>query len=78
MIDRAKVRKVYFAIPSRDDRLNILTAKCVYDEAFEMLVSKQWVSVIAPIGQINPIHAARNRAIMDFPCHGLHRPDPLG
>lgn len=66
MIDPKTVRKVYFAIPSRDDRMNILTAKCVYDEAFEMLAFKQWISVIAPIGQLNPIHAARNRAIMDF------------
>jgi hypothetical protein len=66
MIDKAKFKKVYFAIPSRDDRMNILTAKCVYDEAFEMLVTKQWVAIIAPVGQINPIHASRNRVIMDF------------
>jgi hypothetical protein len=46
--------------------MNILTAKCVYDEAFEMLVTKQWVAIIAPVGQINPIHASRNRVIMDF------------
>lgn len=66
MIDRATFRKVYLAIPSRDDRMNILTAKCIYDEAFEMLVSKQWVSCISPIGQLNPIHTSRNRAIQDF------------
>lgn len=66
MIKRSDIRKVYFAIPSRDDRMNILTAKCVYDEAFELLANKNWISLINPIGQINPIHAARNRAIQDF------------
>src|SRR6266545_3693374 len=66
MIKRGDIRKVYFAIPSHDDRMNILTAKCVYDEAFEMLAFKNWISHIGPIGQINPIHASRNRAIQDF------------
>lgn len=66
MIDRDNFHKVFLAIPSWDDRMNILTAKCIYDEAFEMLVAKQWISCIAPIGQINPIHASRNRAIQEF------------
>lgn len=63
---KKKYRKIFFAIPSRDDRAHLLTMKCIYDECFEMMAFKGWCPILSPIGQLNPIHASRNRAIQDF------------
>lgn len=60
-----KPRKIFWAIPSRDDAIMGGTFNCFFDECLEMLCNG-WAPSIQTYGGINPIHTVRNRAVAEF------------
>lgn len=58
-------RKIFIAVPSRDDAVMVSTMNCILGETIEMQ-RRGWEASIGGYGGINPVHTARNRAVAEF------------
>lgn len=59
------IRKVFVAVPSKDDSIRVGIWQVVLHETMDMLV-QDIVPSFMGYGQLNPTHAARNRAVAEF------------